>query len=119
MQEVTTTSLAFPCTSRDALSEILCQGAQAMLTTAIEAEVADWTDSHRDLKDERGHRWVVRNGYLPERSITTGISDLLLDVRLVGDNANPATNGFCDATRTLWRSTSGELRPVVNDPAPP
>lgn len=73
MQEVTTTSFAFPSTSRDALSEILRQGAQQMLTTAIEAEVAEWIDSHRHLEDERGHRQVVRNGYLPERSITTGL----------------------------------------------
>ena len=37
-----------------------------MLTTAIEAEVAEWIDSHRHLADERGHRQVVRNGHLPE-----------------------------------------------------
>ena len=73
MQEVTTTTLAFPSTSRDALTEILRQGAQAMLTTAIEAEVREWIEGHEHLRDERGHRQVVRNGYLPERSITTGI----------------------------------------------
>ena len=73
MQEVTTTSVAFPSTSRDALTEILRQGAQAMLTTAIEAEVAHWIGANEHLRDERGHRQVVRNGYLPERSITTGI----------------------------------------------
>jgi hypothetical protein len=44
-----------------------------MLTTAIEAEVREWIDGHRHLKDERGHRQVVRNGHLRERSITTGI----------------------------------------------
>jgi transposase-like protein len=44
-----------------------------MLTTAIEAEVAEWIKEHEHLRDERGHRQVVRNGYLPERSITTGI----------------------------------------------
>jgi hypothetical protein len=71
MQEVTTTSVAFPSTSRDALTAILRQGAQQMLTTAIEAEVAEWIDSHRHLADGRGHRQVVRNGYLPEREITT------------------------------------------------
>jgi putative transposase len=73
MQEVTTTTLTFPSTSRDALTEILRQGAQAMLTTAIEVEVAEWIEGHEHLRDERGHRQVVRNGYLPERSITTGI----------------------------------------------
>jgi Transposase, Mutator family len=44
-----------------------------MLTTAIEAEVAQWLEGHEHLRDELGHRQVVRNGYLPERSITTGI----------------------------------------------
>ena len=42
MQEVTTASVAFPSASRDVLTEILRQGAQEMLRTAIEAEVAEW-----------------------------------------------------------------------------
>ena len=73
MQEVTTTSLAFPSTSRDVLSEILREGAQQMLSAAIEAEVAEWIEAHRHLTDGRGYRQVVRNGHLPEREITTGI----------------------------------------------
>lgn len=44
-----------------------------MLKSAIEAEVAEWIEAHRHLTDERGHRQVVRNGYLPEREITTGM----------------------------------------------
>ena len=47
-----------------------------MLATAIEAEVAEWIESHAHLKDQNGHRQVVRNGYLPERNITTGVGDL-------------------------------------------
>jgi putative transposase len=73
MQEVTTTNVAFPSAGHDALTEILRQGAQTMLAAAIEAEVAEWVDQRQHLKDERGHRQVVRNGYLPERSITTGV----------------------------------------------
>jgi transposase-like protein len=76
MQEVTTTSVAFPSAGRDALTSILRQGAQQMLTMAIEAEVAEWIDSHRHLADERGHRQVVRNGYLPEREIITGLGSI-------------------------------------------
>jgi transposase-like protein len=44
-----------------------------MLSAAIEAEVAEWIEAHRHLTDGRGHRQVVRNGYLPQREITTGI----------------------------------------------
>ena len=74
MQEVTTTTVSFPsATSQDVLTTVLRQGAQAMLKTAVEAEVAEWIGEHEHLKDERGHRQVVRNGYLPQRTITTGI----------------------------------------------
>jgi putative transposase len=74
MQEVTTTMVSFPSSaSQDVLTDILRQGAQAMLTTAIEAEVREWIGERERLRDERGHRQVVRNGYLPERSITTGL----------------------------------------------
>jgi putative transposase len=76
MQEVTTSSFAIPSAGRDVLTAILRQGAQEMLTAAIEAEVAEWIDSHRHLVDQRGHRQVVRNGYLPEREITTGLGPL-------------------------------------------
>ena len=44
-----------------------------MLAAAIEAEVSEWIESHTHLRDGRGHRQVVRNGYLPEREITTGL----------------------------------------------
>lgn len=73
MQEVTTPSFSFPSASRDVLSEILRAGAQQMLAAAIEAEVSEWIESHAYLRDGRGHRQVVRNGYLPEREITTGL----------------------------------------------
>jgi transposase-like protein len=44
-----------------------------MLAQAIDAEVADWIDAHQDCRDEHGHRQVVRNGHLPQRTISTGI----------------------------------------------
>jgi putative transposase len=58
---------------KDVLGEVLRQGAQRLLAQAIEAEVAGWIDSHRHLRDEAGHRQVVRNGSMPARTITTGV----------------------------------------------
>lgn len=55
--------------SHDTLQEVLRQGAQRMLTQAMEAEVAEWIGRHAHLTDERGRRQVVRNGYLPERKL--------------------------------------------------
>jgi putative transposase len=44
-----------------------------MLAQAIEAEVAAWINEHSQLVDAEGRRQVVRNGYLPKRTITTGL----------------------------------------------
>ena len=57
---------------QDVLTEVLRDGAQRMLTEAIEAEVADWIEAHADLRDQQGRRRVIRNGYKPRRSILTG-----------------------------------------------
>ena len=59
--------------SQDALTDLLRTGAQKLLAQAIEAEVADWIDQRQQLTDPHGHRQVVRNGHLPERTITTGV----------------------------------------------
>ena len=59
--------------SNDVLSAVLRNGAQQLLTQAVEAEVASWIEQHRDVVDADGHRTVVRNGHLPTRSILTGV----------------------------------------------
>jgi transposase-like protein len=58
---------------RDVLSDILRQGAQEMLATAIENEVAEYIERHAPLRDDEGRRLVVRNGRLPARQIQTGL----------------------------------------------
>ena len=57
----------------DALTEILRHGARQMLATAIEHEVDEYIAAHAALRDADGHRLVVRNGHMPERSILTGL----------------------------------------------
>src|SRR5437868_10247656 len=64
---------AQPGAFSDSLTEILRSGARALLTQAIEAEVADFLAKHADLKTATGHQRVVRHGHLPERAIMTGI----------------------------------------------
>jgi putative transposase len=74
MAERNTTTLSFPsATSQDALTEVLRSGAQRLLAEAVEAEAAAWIESHAHVTDDSGRRQVVRNGYLPQRSILTGI----------------------------------------------
>src|SRR5260370_11928223 len=65
--------LAQPGAFTDSLTEVLRSGARALLTQAVEAEVAEVLAKHADLKTETGQRRVVRRGHLPEREIMTGI----------------------------------------------
>jgi transposase-like protein len=58
------------------LTAVLRQGAQKMLTQAIEDEVAEWIDARADLRDSNGHRQVVRHGRLPRREVLTGLGPM-------------------------------------------
>jgi hypothetical protein len=60
---------AQPGAFSDSLTEILRSGARALLTQAIEAEVADFLAKHADLKIATGQQRVVRHGHRPERAI--------------------------------------------------
>lgn len=59
--------------SSDALTEIIRNGARELLSTALEAEIQAHLATFTDQVDSEGRRLVVRNGYLPEREIQTGI----------------------------------------------
>jgi hypothetical protein len=65
--------LAQPGAFSDCLTEILRSGARALLTQAVEAEVAEFLAKHSDLKTETGQQRVVHHGHLPQRKIMTGI----------------------------------------------
>lgn len=62
--------------SKSALDRIVQEGAQRMLQAAIEAEVAAYIEAHEELRDEKGHRQVVRNGHQPKRQVQTGARQL-------------------------------------------
>ncbi len=57
----------------DPLQEILREGARKMLAAAIESEVASFIERYGGIKTDEGQKAVVRNGYLPERTIQTGL----------------------------------------------
>jgi putative transposase len=78
MSESNIVKLAQPGVFTDSLTEILRSGARALLTQAVEAEVAEFLAKHADLKTETGHQRVVRHGHLPEREIMTGIGPVVV-----------------------------------------
>jgi transposase-like protein len=74
MNDATTNADALPlATEQDVLTDLLRQGAKQLLAQAIQAEVSAYLADRSHLRDEAGHRQVVRNGSLPERTVLTGI----------------------------------------------
>lgn len=65
---------------QDVLTEVLRKGAQQMLKTAIEIEIQTFIEQHQDKVTENGLQQVVKNGYLPARTIQTGIGDIEVEV---------------------------------------
>jgi len=66
-------ALSQPGTFTDSLTEVLRNGARALLVRAVEAEVAEFLAVHADLRTDDGRQRLVRHGHLPEREIATGI----------------------------------------------
>src|SRR5208282_2890495 len=69
--------ISHPSTTFDsALEQIVREGACKLLQRALENEVEELLERFNNLKDEKQKCVVVRNGYLPEREIQTGIGPL-------------------------------------------
>ena len=71
--------------AQDVLTDVLRRGAQQLLAQAVEAEVADWIDRRQDCRDSDGLRQVVRNGHLPQRTLTTGLGPVAVQQPRVHD----------------------------------
>ena len=80
------TLVEFPRQSaRDILTDVLRDGAQQMLATAIEAEVDDYLAGRASTVDAAGRRYVVRNGHLPPRAIQTPLGNVQVQQPRVRD----------------------------------
>ena len=55
------------------LEQLLSEGARKLLQAAIENEVSEYLQSQSNRRGESGERSAVRNGYLPERDLVTGV----------------------------------------------
>ena len=75
---------------KDPLTEVLQAGARELLAQAVEAEVSVFLGSHAALVDAAGRRRVVRNGYLSERFIQTGIGPVSVRQPRVRDRGDGA-----------------------------
>jgi transposase-like protein len=115
MRQVTAEELSGPARGVDAevlefrsqfgqtspLDELVRQGAQQMLQTAIEAEVDEFLAGHAQRRDARGKRLVIRNGYQPVREILTGAGRLAVEQPRVRDNSPEKENRVHFSSKVL------------------
>jgi len=72
---------------RDELTDLVRHGAQRIIRQAVEAELKCFLEVHAEARDAAGRRAVVRNGYLPERDILTGVGPVAVRVPKTRDRA--------------------------------
>jgi putative transposase len=84
--------LSQPGTFADPLTEVLRNGARALLTQAVEAEVAALISCHADKLTDDGRQRLVRHGHLPERKIVTGIGPVAVRCPRVRDRAGEGSD---------------------------
>jgi transposase-like protein len=76
-----------PGSLSDSLTDLLRNGARQLLEQAIELELQTHLANYRNVTDLSGRRAVVRNGYLPERAILTGLGPVPVRVPKVRDRS--------------------------------
>ncbi len=86
------TRLIQPGTFDDQLTQVLRNGAKALLAKAVEAEVADFLAKHAECKTEDGRQRVVRHGHLPEREVMTGIGPVAVRQPRIRDREAAASD---------------------------
>ena len=93
---------------RDTLTEVLRDGARTLLAQAVEAEVAEFLARHQGEQDAAGRSRRVRNGYLPERTIQTGIGQVAMTAPRVHDRSGQVRFSSSLVPRYLRRTRSIE-----------
>ena len=79
--------LGTPGSIQDSLTALLRQGARGLIEKAVEAELQGLLDQYENVIDLAGRQAVVRNGYLPERDILTGLGPVPVRIPKVRDRS--------------------------------
>jgi putative transposase len=77
----------------DPITDILRQGARRLLSAALEAEIQSFLQQYKEITDDNGSQRVVRNGYLPEREIQTGIGQVAVRAPRIRDRQPDSPKG--------------------------
>ena len=86
MTNSTVVKLQQPEVIDDPLTDLLRNGAKDLISKAVEAELAELLSKFSDLQID-GKRAVVRNGYLPQRQVQTGLGNVDVKIPKIRDRS--------------------------------
>ena len=89
-------SLEKPEGKADVLTDLLRSGARELIKKAVQSELAEFLSQYQDVTDSEGRPLVVRNGYLPQRELMTGIGPVGIKV------PNTRNRGRLDSSRPAF-----------------
>lgn len=99
------------------LDQIVREGAQRMLATALQAEVAAYIAAHAGEVDDQGRKLVVRNGYAQEREVLTSAGAVRVRAPRVNDKRVDDATGhrrrFASAILPAWCRKSPKVTEVL------
>lgn len=93
------------------LDELAREGARRMLAVALELEVERYVAEHAELRDERGHALVVRNGRARPRKVTVGSGTVEVEAPRVHDRR--ADEKFTSRILPPWMRRSPKVDEVI------
>jgi transposase-like protein len=98
-----------------ALDELAREGARRMILAALEIEVEEYRQQHRDARDPRGHALVVRNGQARPRRLTVGAGTVTIAAPRVNDQRvlHGARQKFTSAILPPYVRRSGNVSAVL------
>ncbi|WP_061007941.1 IS256 family transposase [Vibrio sp. CUB2] len=73
-------------TPQDSLTELIRQGARDLIAQAVETELQQLLVQHQNVMVD-GKQAIVRNGFLPERTLQTGVGDVEVQIPKVRDRS--------------------------------
>src|SRR3954471_12730379 len=99
------------------IDEIVREGARRMLAEALRAEVEAYIAQFADVRDEKGHRLVVRNGCHESRTVTTSAGAVDVTAPRVNDRRVDPDTGerqrFSSAILPPWARKTPQIEQVL------
>ena len=99
----------------DSLTNLISSTIKVAVQEAVNKEMSDFISMYSDLKLDDGKQQIVRNGYNPERSITTGVGEIKVKMPKSRDRKSSGINFSSSLLPKYMRRTKSidELLPVL------